>query len=325
MALHLFAIVAGLILLVWSADRFIAGAAALARLLGVAPLVIGLTIVALGTSAPEIFVSALSAVQGQPGLAIGNAVGSNITNVGLILGITAMVRPLDVRSRIIRRELPIVAAISLLAIALVFDGTLDLVDGVILLTGLCALLIWLYHTATSPAAGDTLATTIVEEMPDEQMSRSAAIGWTAAGLVLLAGSAQVLIWGAVGVAEAFGVSDLVIGLTIVALGTSLPELAASLAGALKGEHDLAIGNVLGSNMFNLLVVLPLPGLLAPGPVPEGLLGRDMVAMLAFTLALFVLGAGIAGRAGRINRFEGAALVVGFLVYELILWRSTLPA
>ena len=157
------------------------------------------------------------------------------------------------------------------------------------------------------------------------MSQKQAIGWTVAGLILLGGSAQVLVWGAVGVATALGVPDLIIGLTIVALGTSLPELAASLTGALKGEHDLAIGNVLGSNMFNLTVVLPLPGLLAPGAVMPEMLGRDVLAMALFTMVLFALGAGWAGRAGRINRLEGAALLLGFGIYEFILIKTTLAA
>ena len=325
MALHIFAVVAGLILLVWSADRFIAGAAALARIIGVSPLVIGLTVVALGTSAPEMFVSGLAALQDQPGLSIGNAIGSNITNIGLILGITALVTPLAVQSRILRRELPIAAALVLLTVGLLWDGDLDVLDGVILLIGLAALLVWLYRTATAGTGDDALASEIVEELPKEAMSRPQAITWTVAGLVLLAGSAQVLVWGAVGVAEALGVPDLIIGLTIVALGTSLPELAASLAGALKGEHDLAIGNVLGSNMFNLAVVLPLPGLLAPGAVLPEVLNRDVLAMALFTFALFALAAGWAGRAGRINRFEGAALLLGFAVYEFILIKTTLAA
>ena len=326
MALHLFAIVAGLILLVWSADRFIAGAAAVARLFGVSPLVIGLTIVALGTSAPEMFVSAIAALQGQPGLAIGNAIGSNITNIGLILGVTAVVTPLAVRSGILRRELPIAFALVALTTALLWDGDLDVFDGVVLLVGLAALLVWLYCTATSGKDGeDSLATEIVEELPAEEMSQKQAIGWTVAGLILLGGSAQVLVWGAVGVATALGVPDLIIGLTIVALGTSLPELAASLTGALKGEHDLAIGNVLGSNMFNLTVVLPLPGLLAPGAVMPEMLGRDVLAMALFTVVLFALGAGWAGRAGRINRLEGAALLLGFGIYEFILIKTTLAA
>ncbi len=325
MLLHTIAVVLGLALLVWSADRFITGAAALARLLGVAPLVIGLTIVALGTSAPEMFVSALSAAQGQAGLSIGNAIGSNITNIGLILGITALLRPLSVHSRIIRRELPILTGLVLLSAGLVLDGELGRLDGAILLVGLVALLLWLYRTATTPDAGDALVAEIVEELPSEPMSRGAAIGWTLAGLLLLAGSAQVLIWGAVGLATAFGVSDLVIGLTIVALGTSLPELAASLAGAFRGEHDLAIGNVLGSNMFNLVVVLPLPGLIAPGAVPDSLLTRDMAAMMGLTLVLFVFCVGVSGRTGHINRVEAAALLAGFAAYELILLRSELGA
>lgn len=323
MAVFLTAIVGGLILLVWSADRFISGSAALARLLGVSPLVIGLTVVAFGTSAPEMFVSALSALQGQPGLAIGNALGSNITNIGLILGITAMVRPLTVGSSILRRELPMAAGLVLLSVILLLDGDLDVFDGVVLLIALTGLLIWLYRMATSGDPADPLASEIVNELPAQDMSLRTAVFWTVVGLILLASSAQILVWGAVGMAEMLGVPDLIIGLTIVALGTSLPELAASLAGALKGEHDLAIGNILGSNMFNLTIVLPMPALLSPGLVPPELLSRDMLAMVLFTGVLFLMAAGWAGRAGRINRIEAGVLLLGFGAYELILLNSSL--
>lgn len=322
---HLIAVVAGLALLVWSADRFITGAAALARLLEVAPLLIGLTVVAVGTSAPEIFVSALAAAQGQSGIAIGNAVGSNIANIGLILGLVALLRPLAVHSRVLRRELPIATAIALLATVLVIDGALDRIDGLVLLAGLLALLAWLYRVATTPGGDDPLVAELAAEVPKAELGIGGAVGWTVAGLALLAGSAQILIWGAAHLAAALGVSDLVIGLTIVALGTSLPELAASMAGALKGEDDLAVGNVLGSNMFNLLLVLPIPALIAPGAVPAHLLERDMFAMVVLTLVLFVFCVGWRGRAPRVSRLEGAALLGCFAVYQLILLRSEIGA
>ncbi|MES9883683.1 MAG: calcium/sodium antiporter [Sedimenticola sp.] len=313
MLLDIAAIIAGFALLVWGAERFVTGASAIARNLGISPMVIGLTIVGLGTSAPEILVSAMAASQGNPGLAIGNAIGSNIANIGLILGITAVIVPLNVNSNTLRREYPILLAVSLTTLVLMFDGHLGRLDGMILLTGLVAILYWLAHMAMRERNGDPLKAEFEAEMPEE-MGTSKALLYFAVGLTLLLISSKILVWGAVNIATAFGISDLVIGLTIVALGTSLPELAASIVSALKNEHDIAIGNVIGSNMYNLLAVLSVPSLIAPGTFDPMALSRDMPVMIALTLAVFVMAYGFRGP-GRINRFEGALLVLVFIGYQ----------
>ena len=316
------ALVAGFVFLVWGADRFVAGAAATARNLGVSPLIIGLTIVGFGTSAPEMLVSAVAAWQGNPGLAVGNAIGSNITNIALILGLTAVIVPLATNSRLLRRELPLLMVTMLGGLLLLVDGELSRLDGVLLLTGLLALVIWMVRTALAErnGDGDALATEFSEEMPQE-MSTPRALFWLGVGLLVLLISSRLLVWGAVGIAELLGVSDLVIGLTIVALGTSLPELAASILSALKGEPDIAIGNVIGSNLFNLLAVLGIPGLIHPLGIGDDVLFRDYPVMLGLTLALFVMAYGIRGP-GRINRVEGSLLLACYLGYQTLLYFST---
>jgi cation:H+ antiporter len=318
------AIVSGLALLVWSADRFVIGAAGLARNLGVPPLLVGLTVVGFGTSAPEIVVSLMAAWQDNTGIAIGNAVGSNIANMGLILGATALVAPLTVRSDLLRREYPLLLAISAGTFVLLSDGHLDRRDGLILLAALATTLWLLVRIGLNRRGPDPLADEYDAEIPSG-MPTGAAVAWFAVGLVLLVVSSRLLVWGAVEIATTLGVSDLVIGLTIVAVGTSLPELAASIASALKREHDLALGNVVGSNIWNLLAVLSAPALLAPGAVPPGVLGRDMPLMLVLTLALFAMARGRGGT-GLINRIEGALLLGVFLVYQAwILWQASTPA
>ena len=319
MALAITALVLGLIVLVVSADRFVLGASALARNLGVAPLVVGLLIVGFGTSAPEMLVSGLAAWQGNAGLSIGNAVGSNITNIALILGVGALVRPLDVHSGILRRELPILLAAMLIALGLMADGRLGRWDGLLLLGGFAAVIYWTLAMALRERAsnGDALAEEFSAEMPPP-MSNVRALTYLAIGLLLLLASSRLLVWAAVDVAHAFGVSDLVIGLTVVAIGTSLPELAATVMAALKGEHDIAIGNVVGSNTFNILAVLGLPGLIAPGPFAAQVLTRDFPVMIVLTLALFAMAYGFRGQ-GRINRLEGAVLLAAFIGYEVLLF------
>ncbi|MEA3302775.1 MAG: calcium/sodium antiporter [Pseudomonadota bacterium] len=312
MWIEIVAILAGLVLLVVTADRFVAGAAALAQNLGVSTLVIGLTIVGFGTSAPEILVSGMAAFSGNAGLAIGNAIGSNIANIGLILGVTALIVPLAIASKTLQREYPIVVGVTMLSFLLMIDGELGFYDGLILLLLLFVVLFYMWKVA-SRGADEILAAEIEAEMPDE-MPTSKAVLWLILGLTGLLIASKLLVWGAVGVAEALGVSDLIIGLTIVALGTSLPELAASIASALKNEPDLAIGNVLGSNLYNLMAVLSIPGLVAPGPVAAEVLTRDMPVMLALTLAI----AGIAySRKGthRITRVGGVLLLFAYFSYQ----------
>lgn len=321
MLLNLAAIITGFALLVWSADRFITGAAALARNLGLSPMLIGLTIVGFGTSAPEILVSAMAALQGNAGLAIGNALGSNIANIGLILGVTAMIMPLSVNSDTLRREYPILLAICLGTLVLMLDQELGRLDGAILLCGLVLVLYGMVRIAKrSRTKGDPMAAEYEAEIPVTMSTRSATF-YFLGGLAMLLLSSRILVWGAVNIATALGVSDLVIGLTIVALGTSLPELAASITSALKQEHDIAIGNIIGSNMYNLLAVLAVPGLIAPGAFAPEALSRDLPIMIGLTLALFIMGYGFGGP-GRINRFEGLILTLCFVGYQVLVFTST---
>ncbi|TVO70858.1 calcium/sodium antiporter [Sedimenticola selenatireducens] len=317
MLLEILAIIAGFALLVWGADKFVSGASSIANNLGLPPMIIGLTIVGFGTSAPEVLVSTMAAIQGNSGLAIGNALGSNIANIGFILGCTALIAPLCVRSETLRREYPMLLAVCLGTLVLLLDGILGVSDGLILLVGLVAMLFAMVRISMRSLASDPMNAEIIAEMPETMSTGKAVFSFTL-GLALLLFSSRILVWGAVNIATAYGVSDLVIGLTIVALGTSLPELAASIMSALKNEHDIAIGNVLGSNMYNLLAVLAMPGLIAPGAFDPMVLSRDMPVMIGLTLALFVMGYGF-GSAGRINRFEGLLLILAFVGYQAVLF------
>ncbi|RMG35813.1 MAG: calcium/sodium antiporter [Gammaproteobacteria bacterium] len=322
MLLSIGAIVLGFAVLVWGADRFVIGAAALARNLGVDPLLIGLTVIGLGTSAPEILVSTMAALGGNPGLAIGNAVGSNIANIGLILGASALVAPLVVQSHVLWREFPLLMGVSLGVYLLLADGHLGRLDGLLMATGLVGSMAWIVHLGRQRAAIEPLEEEFAEEIPSG-MSTTVALGWTLGGLVLLIVSSRILVWGAVNIATALGVSDLVIGLTIVAIGTSLPELAASIAATLKGEDDLAVGNIVGSNIFNMLAVLSVPALLTPVDVGNEVLIRDMPLMLVLTATLFFMGKGGAGN-GTISRLEGSLLLATFVLYQGWLYITAQP-
>ncbi|MBT3013117.1 MAG: calcium/sodium antiporter [Candidatus Thiodiazotropha sp. (ex Lucina aurantia)] len=316
------AILVGLVVLVWSADRFISGAAALADNLGVSPMLIGLTVVGFGTSAPEVLVSTMASFNGNPGLAIGNAIGSNIANIGLILGFTALVIPLSVHSSVLRREYPLLLAVSAMAFLLMWDGELNQLDGVILVVTLVAVLGWMIYTAKTGAA-DPIAGEFDAEIPHDIPTQKAIV-LLLGGLIFLLLSSRLLVWGASNVASALGVSDVIIGLTIVAIGTSLPELAASITSALKGEDDLAIGNVIGSNLYNLLAVLSIPGLVAPGTYSPEVMERDLPVMMVLTMFLFFMGHGL-GKQGRINRLEGLLLLLCFIGYQSLLFVSLVNA
>jgi len=319
---EILAIASGFVLLTWSADRFVAGASAIAYNLKVSPLIIGLTIVSLGTSAPEILVSAMASLQDNAGLAIGNALGSNIINTGLILGLTAVIVPLNVHSSIVKRELPVMLLVMLLVLLLLFDGTLGQFDGTVLLCGMAAMLVWMVHMGRrSQSSTDPISEEFADEIPTN-LSMGRAVFWLIIGGLILLASSRLLVWGAVEIAQSMGVSDLVIGLTIVALGTSLPELAASLMSALKGEHDIALGNIIGSNIFNLLAVLGLPGLIAPGPISPEVLTRDYPVMISLSIALFAMAYGLRGP-GRITRLEGSILIIAFCSYQTLLYFSEL--
>ena len=321
MIFYLASIVFGFALLVWSADRFVDGAASTAKHLGMPSLLIGILIVGFGTSAPEMVVSAIAAYEGNPGLALGNAIGSNIVNIALILGITAIVAPIAVNSKIVKKEIPLLLLIVLFTGYLLLDNTLTLFEGVILLAGFFALVLWSVFAAFR-SRGDSFEDQMDIELNEDIMSLKVGIMWLVFGLILLIASSRLLVWGAVGVANSFGVSDLIIGLTIVALGTSLPELAASVMAARKGEHDIAIGNVVGSNMFNLLAVIGIAVIIAPmNSIPLEVLQRDWIVMLLLTIALFVMAYGFKGRDGRINRVEGTILILCYVAYNTYLGMS----
>ncbi|MBK1643121.1 calcium/sodium antiporter [Thiocapsa imhoffii] len=320
MVLASFSIFFGLVLLLWSADRFVEGAAATARHLGMPPLLIGMVVVGFGTSAPEMVVSALAAWQGNPGLALGNAYGSNITNIALILGVTAIISPIAVQSGVLRKELPILAGVTGLAFVLLWDGQVSDSDAWIFLGVFALLMAWTIYEGLRQRS-DSLAGEITQELDAQAMPLPRALGWLGVGLVVLIISSRILVWGAVEIAVALGVSDLIIGLTIVAIGTSLPELAASVIAARKGEHDLAIGNIIGSNLFNTLAVVGIAGIIAPFAVPPEVLSRDMSVMGLLTLSLFVLGYGVRGP-GRINRLEGSLLLGCFVLYtSYLIWTT----
>lgn len=314
------AIVAGFLLLIWGADRFVFGASGTAKNLGVSPLIIGLTIVGFGTSAPEMLVSGVASWNNNAGLAMGNAIGSNITNIALVLGVTALVMPLTVKSETLKRELPILLIVMILVLLLVVDGDLLRGDGLLLIFGMGLMIYSVVMLGLRTRRSDPLTAEFDEEIPAE-MSMTRALTWLLIGLIVLFGSSHMLVWGAVNVAKAFGLSDLIIGLTIIAIGTSLPELAASIMSALKNEHDIAIGNIIGSNMFNLLGVLAMPGIMNPGDVPDDLLVRDFPLMLGLTVGLIVMAYGV-GRNGRINRIEGGVLLLVYISYMYSLYLTS---
>ena len=315
MFLYLAAIIAGFAILVWSADKFVEGAASTAKHLGMPSLLIGILIVGFGTSAPEMVVSAIAAMEGNPALALGNALGSNIVNIALILGVTAIVAPITVNSNIVKKEIPLLLLIVLASGYLLLDNSLTLIEGIVLISGFFTLIAWSIVSAFR-GRGDTLEAEMDSELIEHEMSLKAGIIWLVIGLVLLIASSRLLVWGAVGVAHEFGVSDLIIGLTIVALGTSLPELAASVIAARKGEHDIAIGNVVGSNMFNILAVIGIATIIAPmNGIPAEVLNRDWIVMLALTIALLVMSYGFRNKEGKITRFEGMILVVCYIAYN----------
>ncbi len=312
----------GLVLLVWSADRFVDGAASMARHFGMPPLLIGMVIIGFGTSAPEMVVSALAALQGNSGIALGNAYGSNITNIGLILGLTAVLSPIAVHSLVISKELPILTGVTALAAWQLRDGELSRLDAAVLLAVFGGLMGWTVRQGVRKKS-DALAEDVDKELElTVQPVRKAAL-WLAAGLLLLIVSSRMLVWGAVEIAHGFGVSDLLIGLTIVAVGTSLPELASSIIAARKGEHDLALGNILGSNLFNTLAVVGIAGSISPMHVSPEVLSRDISVMAGLTIAIFITGYGFRGP-GLINRIEGGLLMAAYFGYTAYLMSTAAP-
>ena len=312
MLLASLAILIGLPVLLWSAGKFVGGAASVANHFGLSPLLIGMLIIGFGTSAPEIIVSIFAAIQGNSGIALGNAYGSNTANILLILGLTALISPIAVKSEIIKKELPVLLGITFFAVWQIWDLNVSKDDAFSLL-GLFVLLIsWsIYHGMKGDK--DALADEYDEEINSNEGTVKTHVMWLIAGLLLLVASSRMLVWGAVEVATFFGVSDTIIGLTIIAIGTSLPELASSLMAVKKGEHDLAIGNVIGSNMFNTLAVVGIAGTIQPMAVASDFLYRDAMVMFTSSVALFIFCIGIK-RQGRLNRLEGGAFVLAYAAY-----------
>jgi len=318
--LPVLAILLGFALLIWSADKFVLGASNTARNFSISPLVVGIVIVGLGTSAPEMLVSSMAALENKTGLSIGNALGSNITNIGLMLGLTAIFYPLQIHSKILKREMPVLLATMLLTLFLLWDQYLGFIDGVILISLLFAMLAYMVYEAKRHNKGD-VPQEILDEMPEE-VSKKSAIVWLIVGMALLIAASRILVWGAVEVAQFFNVSDLIIGLTIVAIGTSLPELATTLAAARKKEFDLAVGNIIGSNIFNLLAVVSLAGLIRPSHFDRVVLTRDFPVMFALTVTLLLFSiAWKKGKTGTLGRLEGCLLLLGYISYMFWLYKD----
>lgn len=307
-----FEVIVGLLLLIWGADRFVHGAAATARNLGVPPLLIGLTIVAMATSAPEILVSLVAALRGESDLAIGNAIGSNIANIGLVLGMVAFLRPVELKSATLRREMPALLAVSLLTVALFLDSFLSRVDGLVLLAGLIIVMIWLTRLGIRSSSSDPLQFEYDAEIP-KHMTMKIALFWLVVGIGTLLLGAELMVDGAVEIAKALGVTEVVIGITLVAVATSLPELAVSVVSAYRGEYGLAIGNIVGSNIFNLLAVVGIAASIQPSALHPSVLSLHIFVMVAFTLVLFAMTYEYEGR-GQITRFEGVALIAAYFAY-----------
>ena len=312
MLLAVLALIFGLGLLVWSADRFVDGAATAARYGGMPPLLIGMLVVGFGTSAPEMVVSAMAAADGNPALALGNAYGSNITNIALIIGLVALLSPINVHSQVLKKELPLVLAITLFAGWQMFDHQLSRFDGWCLLGVFAVVMTWsVWQGMRNPH--DQISNEMTTELSSNSMTLKQALSWLVLGLVLLVVASRLLVYGAVYIAQSLGVSDLVIGLTVVAIGTSLPELASSLMAIKKGEHDIALGNIIGSNLFNTLAVVGIAVVIEPMHIDAIFLSRDWTLTFALTVALLVLGIGYK-KQGRINRLEGASLLIVFFAY-----------
>ncbi|QPL43305.1 calcium/sodium antiporter [Pseudoalteromonas sp. A41-2] len=307
-------LIIGFAALVWSADRFVYGAAALAKNMGIPTLIIGLTVVAMGSSAPEMMVSASAALANKTVTAVGNAIGSNITNILLVLGVTALLRPLSVSSMTLKREMPLVLIVSIGAWYVFSDNYFSFAEGIALILAFAVFIAGLVIISLrAKNQDDPFVSEACEDVPDNVSTRSAVL-WLVVGMILLPISSHFLVGSAVDIAKYFGLSDLVIGLTIIAIGTSLPELAACIAGVLKNEDDLALGNIVGSNIFNLLAVLPLAGIINPSVIDPSAANRDALIMIAATIVLIAMSLNLKG-ARRINRIEGGFLLVAFIAYQ----------
>jgi len=322
---HVFILLVALTCLVWSADKFVLGASSLAKNVGVSPMIIGLTIVAMGSSAPEMMVAAAASFQGNPDTAIGNAIGSNITNIALVLGFTVLVKPLVVSSSTIKQELPLLLLLTLLCYYILCDDFFSLTEGVVLMISFFVFIFALLFKAIKQRNNNTVDDPMILEAEHdipESTTTGKSIFWLVLGISLLVLSANYLVESSIFIAKAFGISDLVIGLTIIAIGTSLPELAASIASIIKKEDDLAMGNIVGSNIFNILAVLPFAGIIAPGAINPDAALRDAPIMLAITGLLFLLCFSRKSGFFRLTRIKGALLLVCFFSYQALLFSQT---
>ena len=314
------AILIGLLLLFWGADRLVVGAGATARNLGVPPILIGLIIVGFATSAPEMLISAVASMDNAPALAVGNALGSNIANFGLVLGTAIMICPIAVQSETLRREFPAVLAATMLTLLLFLDNQLSRLDAVVLFVALGILTVWIIVVGSRTSISDPIRAEPEAEFWEDIPARKATF-WLVIGLVTLLGGAELMVNGGIDVARRIGVSELVVGVTVVAVGTSLPELAVAIAGSLKGESDLVLGNVLGSNIFNVLAVIGIAGAIRPHDFDDGVLTLHFALMSILTLGVFLLAYNRRTRV-QLTRSSGGVLLATFLIYQVfVLWES----
>lgn len=321
MFLSILAIIGGLVSLVFSADFFISGSSNVAKRFGMPPLLIGIIIIGFGTSTPEMLVALISAIDGVPEVAVGTAYGSNITNIALGLGLTAMVSPVMVNSSVLKKELPILLVVTFISFIMLRDLVFSRTDAMIIVALFGLYVIWIIYQS-KVSIGDSLDSEVKQEIEQSKiLPLGRASIYMIGGLIALLVSSKVLVWGATNVAKSMGVSDLIIGLTIVAIGTSLPEIFTSIIAARKDETDLAVGNIVGSNIFNSLAAIGFPGLIRSIPIQSEVLTRDMSTMMALTVALFIFGIGTKSRQGRINRFEGGVFVIAYSIYSYGLFLS----
>lgn len=317
MSLSIAALIVGIVFLALSADKFVEGAAVSASKLGIPPLLVGMLVIGFGSSMPEVVVSVIAARDGNPGLALGNAIGSNITNIGLILGISAMVNPITVKSSVLTRELPILIFITMICTMLLgLNGVLSRTDGWILIATFFAVMAWSIYAGLS-TKDDDLATEVDHSLEDS-ISLNRAIVYLVVGMILLVISSRVLVWGGVGLARLLGISDLIIGLTIIAIGTSLPELASAIVAVRRNQHDLALGNVIGSNIFNTTIVIGITGVIAPTVIEPDMFVRDIPILIGFTFLLFVACYSFSGRTPKVSRPEAVAFLICYVSYNLLL-------
>ena len=299
-------ILGGFAALLWSAEKMVEGAASLALHVGIPEILVGMLIVGFGTSSPEILVSILSSLGGNSGLLLGNAYGSNVANISLILGVTALILPILVEKRAAHRDIPVLLAFTAVGTYQALDGTITRTESLVLLS-LFGGFIWF----SLREARKNRRATEQPEIPETRYSLGQSVFWLAVGLVVLASSSRLLVWGAVEISRILGVSDLIIGLTVVAFGTSLPELSASLAAAMKKKHGISVGNVIGSNLFNTMAVVGIGGVIAEIPAGGDFLVRDLPLNALFTVVLFLF---CLGKRARVGRFKGGILFSSYLAY-----------